>query len=444
MPVGGGGKPAGGYRAGKKGSYGCKGYPTVSADGTVHGCHPTKAAAAAQARAIWASVNSQKADSLPLEAFMTKAYRVAENVPGCEGFAVIDEDGMLDQCFMTRADAEAYANAENADDVDEMSEDDMQMSMDEENERRGRRHNEMHKYAISEGDYVMGQTIEGMVIGQVEHVMLEGGTYGTPNTEYAVESTTENPAMAVRIFEEDNGMYYPTAYSIGMLMMDAQKIPDLPIGQDEDEEDNGMDMMAKADTYTPTSGMKAAARRALKWKEDGKATGAGTPVGWGRASDIVAGRAMSLSVVKRMYSFFSRHEVDKKGKDFNNTANPSNGRIMWDAWGGDAGFSWSRGIVERMRDKALFVNFGKDYTKSKPADLFKAIGVGSMVSWNSSGGSASGKITRIIRNGSYNVPGTDVTINGTPDNPAAVIRLYRDGKPTDTIVSHRMNTLRSA
>jgi len=55
MPVGGGGKPAGGYRAGKKGSYGCNGYPTVSADGTVHGCHPTKARAQAQARAIWAS-----------------------------------------------------------------------------------------------------------------------------------------------------------------------------------------------------------------------------------------------------------------------------------------------------------------------------------------------------------------------------------------------------
>ena len=55
MPVGGGGKPAGGYRAGAKGSYGCSGFPTVSADGTVHGCHPTKARAQAQARAIWAS-----------------------------------------------------------------------------------------------------------------------------------------------------------------------------------------------------------------------------------------------------------------------------------------------------------------------------------------------------------------------------------------------------
>ena len=110
------------------------------------------------------------------------------------------------------------------------------------------------------------------------------------------------------------------------------------------------------DTYTPNDGMKSAARRALKWKEDGKATGAGTPVGWGRASDIVAGRAMSLSTVTRMYSFFSRHEVDKKGKDFYNTSNPSNGRIMWDAWGGDAGFAWSRNIVEQNKTKKVWQN----------------------------------------------------------------------------------------
>jgi hypothetical protein len=116
------------------------------------------------------------------------------------------------------------------------------------------------------------------------------------------------------------------------------------------------DVMKAAETYTPNAGMKAAARRALKWKEEGKATGAGTPVGWGRATDIVAGRSMSLSTVKRMYSFFSRHEVDKKGKDFNNTSNPSNGRIMWDAWGGDAGFSWSRSIVERNKVNKVWQN----------------------------------------------------------------------------------------
>lgn len=390
MPVGGGGKPAGGYRAGKKGSYGCSGYPTVSADGTVHGCHKTKEEAAMQARAIWASVNSTKVDDMPLEAFMEKA---------------------LD---------------------------------------------------ITEGDYVMGMTSDGIVVGQVEHVMVEGGTYGTPGTSLAIESTPEDPAMAVRVFEEENGMYYPTPYSIGMLYSQAKKIDQPPMGDPQDdmqEDDMEMSMdeeerygrrhgenhgqMHKADSYTPTSGMKSAAARAIRWKEEGKATGAGTPVGWGRARDIVAGRSMSLSVVKRMYSFFSRHEVDKKGKDFYNTSNPSNGRIMWDAWGGDAGFSWSRGIVNRMNDKALFADFGKDYTKADRM-VVKAMGVGSMVSWNSSGGRATGKITRIIRNGTFNVPGSDFTITGTPDNPAVAIRVYQDGKPTDTIVGHRMNTLRSA
>jgi hypothetical protein len=102
-----------------------------------------------------------------------------------------------------------------------------------------------------------------------------------------------------------------------------------------------------ADTYTPNDGMKAAARRALKWKEDGKATGAGTAVGWGRARQIVNGESLSLDTVKRMYSFFSRHEVDKQGKEWDK---PSHGKVMWYAWGGDAGYAWSRAIVEREKN----------------------------------------------------------------------------------------------
>lgn len=81
-------------------------------------------------------------------------------------------------------------------------------------------------------------------------------------------------------------------------------------------------------------------------------------------------------------------------------------------------------------------------------DMMERIGkadsvrVGQMVSWNSSGGRATGKVIRIIRNGKYNVPDSDFTITGTPDSPAVAIRVYRDGKPTDTIVGHKMGTLR--
>lgn len=109
--------------------------------------------------------------------------------------------------------------------------------------------------------------------------------------------------------------------------------------------------MAK-EGYKPTAGMQSAARRAIKLKEQGKAKGAGTAVGWTRAGQLARGETLSLSTVKRMYSYFSRHEVDKKGKDWNNAENPSNGKIMWLAWGGDAGFSWSRKIVEREKNKS--------------------------------------------------------------------------------------------
>ena len=101
--------------------------------------------------------------------------------------------------------------------------------------------------------------------------------------------------------------------------------------------------------YKPTSGMQSAARRAIKLKEQGKAKGAGTAVGWTRAGQLARGETLSLSTVKRMYSYFSRHEVDKQGKDWDNAESPSNGKIMWLAWGGDAGFSWSRKIVNREK-----------------------------------------------------------------------------------------------
>lgn len=98
----------------------------------------------------------------------------------------------------------------------------------------------------------------------------------------------------------------------------------------------------------PSNGMKAAARRALKWHEEGKR--GGTIVGFTRARQIVAGENLSPSTIKRMFSFFSRHEVDKKATGFNQGEEgyPSPGRVAWDLWGGDAGFAWSRKKVKQL------------------------------------------------------------------------------------------------
>lgn len=68
--------------------------------------------------------------------------------------------------------------------------------------------------------------------------------------------------------------------------------------------------------------------------------------------------------------------------------------------------------------------------------------VGDAVSWNSSGGVAQGKIERIIRDGKLNIPNSSFTINGTEDDPAALIRITRNGKETETLVGHKMSTLK--
>jgi hypothetical protein len=396
------------YSVGEKGSYGCSGYPVIK-DGSneIMGCHETKSQAAAQVVAI----NLNEAEKASVLRKPKKTKTRSSRSPGSGAGAVVSSSG-----GMSTKSEEAP---------------------------------EMEKRAIDEGDYVMGMTVEGIAHGKVEHVMWEGGTLGEPGTMYSLESMPpSNPAMSVRVYEQaEEGYWVPTAYSIGMMYVDATKLDSLDNHTMPEEMQDYMVDISKAETYSPNDGMKAAARTAIRWKEEGKAKGAGTPVGWGRARDIVAGRSMSLSVVKRMYSFFSRHEVDKKGKGFNpgTEGYPSKGRVMWNAWGGDAGFAWSRAIVNREANKALFNNFGKDFTRSESlTEIFKSLSVGSMVAWSSSGGTARGKITRIIRDGRYKVPGTDVVVTGTPEDPAAVIRLYRDGEPTDTIVAHKIKTLRVA
>jgi hypothetical protein len=319
------------YHVGAKGSYGCSGYPALKDTGEVMGCHKTRSAAAAQIYAI----------------------NVSE---GNIGKAMPD---------------------------------------------------------LKEGDWALtshGEEDE-FHIGQVVHVMREG-MLGVPGGEYTLEATAENPAVLIQLYEQDEEGFWEATreYSACMmsLMIQIDPLPQEPELEDMDKFDGccpekniekqapcwdgyvqrGMkpgkdgkpvpncvpaekaddlwedddtvvyetDELSKAEGYSPPAGARSAARRAIKFKEQGKAKGAGTSVGWTRAGQLARGETLSLSTVKRMYSYFSRHEVDKKGKDWGNAANPSNGYIMWLAWGGDAGFSWSRRIVNAEKDKAMFAD----------------------------------------------------------------------------------------
>jgi hypothetical protein len=87
-------------------------------------------------------------------------------------------------------------------------------------------------------------------------------------------------------------------------------------------------------------------------------------------------------------------------------------------------------------------------TEADEDDLKKRkFNVGDFVQWGSSGGTARGKITRIVTSGKVVVPNSSVTITATPENPAVAITVYQESngswKPTDIRVGHKMNTLRA-
>ena len=92
----------------------------------------------------------------------------------------------------------------------------------------------------------------------------------------------------------------------------------------------------------PTEAMAEEAQKGLDWrKEFGRG---GTEVGVARARQLVNRQEISADTVRRMHSYFSRHEVDKEAEGFSpgEDGYPSAGRIAWALWGGDVGQSWAR------------------------------------------------------------------------------------------------------
>lgn len=98
-------------------------------------------------------------------------------------------------------------------------------------------------------------------------------------------------------------------------------------------------------TFTPPASVAAQAKQGLEMRNKFKR--GGTSVGATRAGQLSNRNPISLSVVRRMHSFFSRHEVDKKGKDWGNESNPSAGYVAWKLWGGDSGWAWAKGILNK-------------------------------------------------------------------------------------------------
>jgi HK97 family phage prohead protease len=103
-------------------------------------------------------------------------------------------------------------------------------------------------------------------------------------------------------------------------------------------------------TFDPPKGVQDEAAMAVEWIADGLAGDGFTATGRRRAQQLADGEPVSEDVVRRMASYFARHEPDTQAEGFHYGEDgfPTPGRVAWSAWGGDPGRSWANSTVASL------------------------------------------------------------------------------------------------
>jgi hypothetical protein len=282
-------------------------------------------------------------------------YRVgAKGSFGCSGYPALKEGtNEVMGCHKTRSEAAAQIYAINR------SEGNIDKSM----------------HVIKEGDFVMGMTSEGIVHGVVEHIMIEGGTLGTPGSRYALQSMPpDNPAMSVRVYKEEDDGWEPTAYSIGMMYMEAEVVnmETHTMEEESEMEDKTSSVNKSDDSYYSDN------EEEDKWDNMAKACWAG---------------------------YEQRGMKDKGGRMVPNCV--------------PVGKTYN---MDDEIEKAKSVSIGDHVTFAVPKPPDKTE-------------SAHGVVERVERSGTVKLPGTNESVEASSDNPVAVVRVYatnENGKRTRT------------
>lgn len=92
-------------------------------------------------------------------------------------------------------------------------------------------------------------------------------------------------------------------------------------------------------------GVVSNAKRVLEYVDKNGWGSCGTAVGKRRASQLASKSSLTVSTIKRMHSFLARHESDlESSKSYSDGC----GKLMYDAWGGKAGFRWAKSKLKEI------------------------------------------------------------------------------------------------
>lgn len=111
----------------------------------------------------------------------------------------------------------------------------------------------------------------------------------------------------------------------------------------------------KDEWFIPPQGVRKRAEKGLKDRKkygrgglsNKQASEQGIGSGVQRAVNLKNGNKVSPQTIKRMKSFFARHEKNKNSTKPDGS--PGAGKIAWSLWGGDEGKRWAESVDRKMK-----------------------------------------------------------------------------------------------
>ena len=182
-------------------------------------------------------------------------------------------------------------------------------------------------------------------VGRVEYVMADG-SLGSEYSMEPIEGTADDPAVLVRKWESDDGVWEESDEFVG------KKMSDLVAASNITAEVVMENIDQRAVDLKPTAGMAAAAKRGLKLHEEGKSGDGLKPETVARANRLARRENMNPDWVREMNAWFSRHESASKSPGWDTPGKEKPGFVAWLLWGGTPAKNWAARKVKQMEADA--------------------------------------------------------------------------------------------
>lgn len=166
------------------------------------------------------------------------------------------------------------------------------------------------------------------------------------NTVYIISARGSKDEMLGTA--SDLGIPESRVYATGSNEAKIAKVKELGIDK---HYDNNSDVIAAlgpvghqfAESYNDyPEAAKEAAKTALRYAEENGWGDCGTPVGKARANQLAKGEAITRETIARMAAF------DRHRENSDKPLGDGCGRLMWLAWGGDAGIEWAQRKLKQI------------------------------------------------------------------------------------------------